>query len=254
MKLTVACVYVKGPYPFTAEYVVRLERMTRAYIRRPFEFVVLVDDKTHGETSSALRREKVGPDHRRNLVRIDSLSGVVPDNGAGYWNKLRLFDPTLEALQTGRILYLDLDVLVVQPLDVIIDFPADFALTTDALIKERAHLDRDRYGRRLVRRFNSSVMVWDAGRCAYLWRAWSPAAAQVYSTDQDWIGEKATAASGMPLEWFPRLGRLVKDAGFAANGFPMPPEARVMLTKKPKNHEARIRWRWFDQLWGGWTV
>lgn len=224
--LTVACVFVRGPYPYTADYVVRLERMVRRHLARPFHFVCLTD-----------RASELPPDI--DTIHIASLAGLVPDNGAGYWNKLRLFDP--EVGLTGRVLYLDLDSLVVAPLDPIVDYPAPLALTADAFVVERAHLNTDRKGRRLVRRFNSSVMVWDGGTQSELWTRWSPAIAQQLSTDQDWIGEQSEAAIGMPLEWFPRISRVQP---------PWPAEAKVVLVKKPKNHIAAEQWPWFEPMWG----
>lgn len=234
--LTVACVFVKGPYPYTAEYVVRLERMVARHLRRPFHFVCLTDRKSELPASI-------------DTIHVASLSGVVPDNGAGYWNKLRLFDPRVGL--TGRCLFLDLDTLVVAPLDPIVDYPGSIALTADAFVVERAHLNADRYGRRLVRRFNSSVIVWDGGTQSELWTRWTPAEAQRLSTDQDWIGEQSEEALGMPLEWFPRISHLVRDEGYAASGGPVPDAAKVILVKKPKNHEAVGRWSWFDAQWGG---
>lgn len=236
--LTVLCLYVRGPYPYTAEYVYRLERMVRRYLARPFRFVCLTDRP----------EELPGVD----TIVVESMQGVVPDNGAGYWTKLRVFDPELGLV--GRVLYLDLDVIVVNGLGPIVDFPAELALTSDAFVQERSHLCTDRYGRTLVRRFNGSVMVWDAGTQGFLWERWSPADAQRLSTDQDWIGEQAQDAAAMPLAWFPRMSHLVRDAAFAAAGGPYPPGATVVLTKKPKQHEAVRVWPWLDAAWGGWAA
>lgn len=224
--LTVVCVFVRGPYPYTADYVVRLERMVRRQLARPFRFVCLTD-----------RAEELPA--TIEAIRIRGLAGQVPNNGAGYWNKVRLFDPALHL--RGRVLYIDLDSLIVGPLEPIVDYPASLALTEDALVLERAHLNTDRYGRGLVRRFNSSVMVWDGGLHQDLWTRWTPAVAQRLSTDQDWIGEQAEDAVGMPLGWFPRISRVQP---------PWPADAKVVLVKKPKNHEAAQRWPWFEPLWG----
>lgn len=227
--LTVVCVLVAGPVAgYSIDYVVRLERMVRRYLRRPFQFVCLTDGS----------RGRL-PDHVET-VRIPSLDARVPWNGQGYWAKIELFNPALGF--RGRMLYLDLDTLVVAPLDPIVDFPAALALTEDAFVLERAHLDRDRYGRQLVRRFNSSVIVWNAGAADYLFMRWSPAVAQRLSTDQDWIGEQAPEARPMPLPWFPRISHVQP---------PWPSEAKVVLVKKPKPHEAVTRWPWFEPLWGG---
>lgn len=239
--LTVACVLVAGPVKgYSVDYVVRLERMVRRYLARPFRFVCLTDG-TRGALPSFI-----------DTIQIPSSEKAIPENGRGYWAKLQVFNPAHQF--TGRMLYLDLDTLVVAPLDPIVDFPALLALTADAFVVERAHLNTDRYGRRLVRRFNGSVMVWEAGTCAHLFTAWTPQDAQELSTDQDWIGEQAPDAQGMPYAWFPRISQLVKDPSFAAKGRPIPPEAKVILTKKPKNDGCVEQWPWFEPLWGGWAA
>ena len=244
--LNVVCLCVRGPYPYTMEYVVRLQRMVHANLKQPYEFKCFIDkdtlkDACQWKNKAADKEVPVHPSQTCEFKQIDSLFGVVPLNGVGYWNKLRLFDPALGL--RGRVLYIDLDSLIVGPLDPIVDYPADFALTTDALVKERAHLDRDRDGRRIVRRFNSSVMVWNGGEQADLWERWTPKVAKELSTDQDWIGEQSEGAVGMPLEWFPRLSRVGPPETWS-------PETKVILAKKPKNHEAVLRYPWFGPLWG----
>lgn len=226
--LTVACVFVKGPYPYTSDYVVRLERMVRRYLSRPFRFVCLTDQPAALPTIET--------------IPITSLEGLVPRNGVGYWNKMRLFDPAIGL--EGRVLYLDLDTLVVADLDPIVDFKAVFALTTDAFLNERPLLDKDRDGRRVVRRFNGSVMVFDVGvMTEAMFQHWNLDAAQLYSTDQDWIAAYAKEARGMPLEWFPRISQVQP---------PWPNGTKVVLTKKPKNAIWAEQHSWFNKAWGGW--
>ena len=229
--LTVCCVAVDGPVAgFTAEYVVRLERMVRKHLARPYRFVCFTDG-TKGELPKPIE-----------TVHVQKPSMEIPVNTRGIWTKLQVFNPD-HGLR-GRVLFLDLDVLVVAPLDPIVDFPAGLALTADALVEERAHLNKDRYGRRLVRKFNSSVMVWNAGAHDHLFTEWTIADAHEFSTDQDYIGERAPNAQGMPLEWFPRLSRIGPPETWSS-------DFKVILTKKPKNHEAVFAYPWFDAMWGG---
>lgn len=234
MTVTVACVYTSGPYPYTADYVIRLRRMAERFLPSMARFVCLTD------------RPDELPDVE--TIAVTSLAGIVPRNGEGYWQKVRLFDPTLGL--TGRVLYLDLDTLVVESLTPIVAHPASLAISADEFVHERASVTVDRHGRALRRRFNSSVMTWDAGTHGYLWNAWSPAETARLSTDQDWLGEQAVDAHPLPLEWFPRISRLVGDEGFARTGGPFPSAAKVVLTKKPKNHVCVERWPWFEPLWG----
>lgn len=223
--LTVCCLLVRGEYPYTPEYVLRLKAMCDRFCARPFRFCCLTDQP-----------EAMPSDvEARQISRFDGCHA--------YWSKLQLFDPRHG--WTGRMLYLDLDSLIVAPLDQIIDFPAEFALSEDAWVVERSHITKDRYGRQLVRRFNSSVMVWDGGTQTDLFTKWTLADAERLSTDQDWCGEQATRAKGMNLEWFPRAS-LVQP--------PWPSESKVVLCKKPKNVEACAKWPWFNEAWGGWAA
>lgn len=222
MKLTVVCVWVRGHVPFTAEYVVRLEAMVRRFVDREFSFVCLTD--------------------KPSMVPAGIQTIRVPSPGElkGWWSKLQVFSPAMGF--SGRVLYLDLDSLIVSALAPIIDYPAKFALIPHSGNFQGAP------GRAVVKLFNSSVMVWDAGEPATsvnvsdLFRRWTPDVANRLWGDQDWIGEQArTYARPMPLAWFPRLSEI--------QGPPFPEGAKVILAKKPKNLEAAKRWPWFAEAW-----
>lgn len=211
--LTVACVWVQGNVPFTAEYVTRLEGMCRRWIARDFRFVCLTD--------------------RPDAVLCESIRVKSPKQMCGWWSKVELFAPNLF---TGRVLYLDLDTLIVAPLDPVIDFPAPFALAPHAGTFEGKN------GLTVVKRFNSSVMVWDAGITTHLYEDWNPLVAMRLWGDQDWIGEQRPGAATMPALWFPRISEL-GDAGPSLS-------AKVVLCKKPKNLEAVKRYPWVRRAWG----
>lgn len=222
MSLTVACVWVRGHVPFTDEYVVRLEAMVRRFIDREFSFVCLTD------------KPSMVP------AGIETIRVPSPGELKGWWSKIHLFSPS-NGLR-GRVLYLDLDTLVVAPLAPIIDYPAKFALIPHSGRFEGTP------GRAVVKIFNSSVMVWDAGEAATsvnpsdVFRRWTPDVANRLHGDQDWIGELARSyARPMPLDWFPRLSEI--------QGPPFPDDAKVILSKKPKNLEAAKRWPWFAEAW-----
>lgn len=223
--LTVCCVLVQGEYPYTPEYVRRLKAMVDRYLTRPFRFVCVTD------------QSEVMP-AGVEAIPVERVAGCF-----AFWTKLRLFD--VARTWTGRVLYIDLDSLIVGSLDRIVNFPASLALAEDAYAFERAHLNRDRHGRLLVRKFNSSVMVWDAGTHTELWDTFTRADAERLSTDQDFIAEQAPDAQPMPLAWFPRASRVQP---------PWPADSTVVLAKKPKGLEACAKWPWFEPLWGGWAT
>ena len=135
------------------------------------------------------------------------------------------------------MLYLDLDSLIVSPLDDVIDYAAPFALAPDAGKFQGGE------GLAVVKRFNSSVMVWDAEHAALadLYTEWKPAVARRLWGDQDWIGEQYPDAAAMPAEWFPRLS--VKRETW-------PDSSKVVLCKVPKNAVAAKMWGWFNEAWG----
>lgn len=214
----VACVWVRGHVPYRAEYVHRFAGMVRRWLSVPFDLVCLTD-RRQAELPAGVHR-----------VAIPS-PGALP----GWWAKVRLFDPQL--LEHGRrVLYLDLDTLVVAPLEELLALEAPFVLAP--------HEGRfaGAGGRAVVRRYNSSVMVFTAGAQAALWSTWSPAVADRLWGDQDWIGEQVPKATTLPPAWVPRLSAIGADGPG--------PEARVVISKKPKNLEAARRWAWFDEAWG----
>jgi hypothetical protein len=217
--LTVACLLVRGEYPYTAEWVARLFRMVQQSVDRPFRFVCLTDQVTDVERAG-----------------LEAIPVTRWSNCFAYWTKLELFNPARQ--WPGRVLYLDLDVLIVASLAPIIDAPASFALTSDLIGKT----GRDSHGRAIVRRFNSSVMVWDGGTHTRLYEDWTPAAAARLSGDQDWIGEQAPEALGLSRTWFPRLSEVCDP--------PFSPDVKVILSKHPKNDVASDRKTWVREFWG----
>lgn len=216
MTFTVLCVWVRGHVPFTAEYVTRLRSMARRVLP-PHRFVCLTD----------------------NVAILPGDIEVIliptpPSHLKGWWAKVRLFDPGLPL--SGRLLYLDLDVLLVGDLMPVVNFPGRLALAPDG-----APTFRPRDGTQCVKRFNSSVMAWDYGAHPELFLEWNQYVAKRLWGDQDWIGERVPGASAMPGEWFPRLSAVVSP--------PWPEAAKVILCKKPKNEEAAQRFPWFVEAW-----
>ncbi len=218
--LTVCCLYVQGEYPYTLDYVTRLRDMVSRWIDRPFRFVCLTDQPW------ALPADI-------ETIPVTRLPGFA------FWTKLEVFNPA-RAWQ-GRVLYLDLDTLIVNALAPIIDFPASFAITDDRPLPGKRVRAQDRHGRQIVRRFNSSVMVWDGGTQTHLYRTFDASVAERLSGDQDWIGEREPKAAAMNRAWFPRLSE-VQAPPFG--------EAKVILSKHPKNHVAVDSLPWFAPLWG----
>jgi hypothetical protein len=200
---------------YSVEYVTRLHAMCRRFISEPFQFVCLTD---HPQVLPSTIM----------VVSIPSPKGMF-----GWWSKLELFNAAHGF--TGRMLYLDLDTLVVDSLDDVIGFPAPFALIP------HAGTFNGKNGLQVVKRFNSSVMVWDAGTQDHIYRNFAPKTAKRLWGDQDHIGEQCPFAAMMPTEWFPRLSEV---------DWPQVKDARVVLCKKPKNTVAAVQLRGFAEAWG----
>jgi hypothetical protein len=215
MKLTVACVFVTGHVPFQAEYVTRLRNM--AFRTLPdHEFICFTN------------RERELPLEMRK-IHVEPPRGVY-----AWWTKVQLFNAAHRL--TGRVLYLDLDVLLIKDVKDVVDYPSEFALVPDGAPGFKPKLPLV-----CVKCFNSSVMVFNAGVHPELYEAWNPFVARRLWGDQDWIGERVPKADRMPIEWFPRLSE-VPDGRWSA-------EAKVVLCKKPKNSEALVKYPWFKEAW-----
>ena len=217
MSLTVACVWVKGNVDYGVEYVSRLKAMCARHLVTPFRFVCFTD---RPDVVSAIG---------------DAVPIHLPRGMFGWWSKVEMFNPQ-HGLK-GRVVYLDLDTLVVDDLGPIVHFPADFALVP------HAGTFNGKNGLAVVKRFNSSVMVWDAGTKDHIYENWTPSVTKRLHGDQDWIGETCPDAAAMPLAWFPRLSELGGEP-------PKVPPAKVVLAKKPKNFEAAKRFQWVNEAWG----
>jgi hypothetical protein len=220
MSLTIACVWVQGHVPYGVEYVARLASSVRRSLARPSAFVCLTDQP------------------RRVPAGVIPLEVPSPRPLKGWWSKIELFRPSRF---TGRVLFLDLDSLIVDQLDPIVDYPAPFALVPHTG-KPAGTFPEGREGLTVVKRFNSSVMVWDAdGHLDRLCTDWSPRVAARLWGDQDWIGEQLPDAAAMPMTWFPRVSQ-IEDG-------PVPADAKVVLCKKPKNVIAARQWPWVQEAW-----
>lgn len=217
MMLTAACVFVRGHVDYGVEYVTRLRDMAHKLLPA-HRFLCFTD------------RPQLMPRHVQPVVIPPAARGVK-----AWWSKLQLFNPAHGLL--GRVVYFDLDVVLLRDLDAIVDYPADFALIPDGAGK----LWRPPDGKGCVRRFNSSVMVWEAGAVNSLFTGWTPDAATRLWGDQDWIGERMPDAVTMPLEWFPRIS--------ACRGEPPDSVAKVLLCKTPKNVAAARQYTWVREAW-----
>ena len=182
MRLTVACVNHGNYLGRGDEYVRRMQSMVSRHLSQPHEFVVLRDE------------------------------GAL----SGWWSKIELFRP---GRFVGRVLYLDLDSVVVGSLDALVEQPGiidlrDWGWVTDTLC--------------------SSVMVWDADEHRDIFDQFDWTIPHVYRGDQDWI----THVGG----WDKFAPPLCRSYRYHCVVRPPPGCVHVSMHGRPKPHEITTGW------------
>lgn len=216
MTFTLACVMVRGKRRrYTGEWVDRLRNMVARHTDRPFRTVCLTDQPEEMPR---------GVEH----VVIPPSAGV-----RGWWSKLYLFHPGMPF--DRRVLYLDLDMIVLGDLAPIIDFPVDFAICadTDSAWQGKGNLA-------VIKRYNSSCMVWDhLARERFFHDFRRPWARELWS-DQDALARMSPDERTFPQEWFTRIN---------PSSYPFHADAKLGLCVKWKNDKMMKEAIWFGQYW-----
>ena len=170
MDPVVCCVKWGTKYP--ARYANALHGMVQRNLGSPHDFVCLTDDPSGLDKAI--------------------LPVPLPDELHGYWNKISLFKRGV--FELGRtIVYLDLDVVVVGPLDFLLEDLGGFRIARHLGVKGG---------------FNSSVMRFQADQHANIYESFIDRAGEIvtsgrYVGDQDWIYEQVRDAT------FFRAGKIV---------------------------------------------
>lgn len=169
-------------------------------------------------------------------LRKDIQAIPIEHNPAlhGWWAKIKLFNPDLPFRNGQRLIYSDLDNLIVSNIDEIVQFPAKFALTsiTAPNFKPKG----------VITCYNSSFMAWNHGEKSEIYTEFNNSVPTKLRSDQDWmayiLGKNETV---MPSNWFQRLG-LCSEKG---------PEqtTKVVFCIKPKNHIAAKEIEWVRKIW-----
>lgn len=213
--ITVACVYWKGSFRgrenvYTTEWVRKLKDMVARNLPIPHRFVCLSNVDV--------------PCERIPLIH----------DWEGFWSKVELFRPDIFE---DRVLYLDLDTLVLQDLQEVINYPSPFAI----IGKDHYHTTK-REGKDFINWYNSSVMVWDAEKYHHIYRDFCPSIqmATLYG-DQDWIAIREPDLAKFPKDWIRKLRY------FPANH--KPPDLKIMLVMPMKNEIASQKYEWIKEIW-----
>ena len=155
--ITVACVDSGNYLGRGREYVEKLRLIVARHLSVPHVFVCLTD---YGP---------VGDEHGDWPTFFIGISG----ERKGWWAKTELFKPGI--FPAGeRVLYLDLDTVVVGSLD--------------ELVKHKGILHLDRWGWE-KKVYGSGVMIWDSGEHAEIWTKFTPDVPKRHEGDQNWLTE-----------------------------------------------------------------
>lgn len=150
-------------------YVNNLARGVRRHLTRPHRFICFTDDAA-------------GLDDGIEALPLPDL-GLPPGHGDTRWRKLALFRRDLAGL-SGTALFLDLDLIVVGPLDPFFDLPGPFHIIRDDDLFRPKPLRRINPGRDTFLHSvgNSSVFRYEIGGHAYILDAFTadPAAATAH--------------------------------------------------------------------------
>jgi hypothetical protein len=216
MTLTVACVLRTGQrvvdkQPYSVAHVVKLRNGVAAHLTTPHRFVCLTD-QIEAVTAAG----------------IDTLPLVV--DYPGWWSKMNLYAPDL---LTGPTLYLDLDSLVVGPLEPLFRTTPGITMVPDFYYPET---------------MNSSAMAW-RGDLSGLWEAFTDNATRIMQAydaygkarvgDQGYVHD-TLAAMGEPIGVFDP-GHVVSLKRDCKDG--PPPDARVISCHgRPKCDSPEAGW------------
>jgi len=231
--LTVACVYWKGYFEgrediFNSIYVDKLFNMVKRNLTIPFNFVCLTNYIDH-----------------HTMYDTEPLQ----NNWPGWWSKVELFRP---GLFEGRVLYIDLDTLILKDLSAFVNFPSNFAtIRTLVSFEEPSVVSEDEYrsGRARVKRggkwevfmYNSSVMVWDVSKTSEnIYNHFTLESIQKYRGDQDYLADVFPLADIFPRGWVRKLKEI------DGNSYD---DCKIILCTPTKNEQVIKNYELVTSIW-----
>lgn len=197
MDLTVVC--LKWGDRYGPEYVNILKAMVERNLHIPHRFLCVTDDPEGVEAETV----------------------PLEDDLPIWWGKVGFFKKRPYGI-TGRILYLDLDVVIVDSIDEIACFNSRFGIIDDWNLPG----------------YNSSVFVLDSGSQKRVWTKFSRDVMDKYPGDQDWITQKGNADT-FPEGWC---------TSFRKHGLDKPRGKVVCFHGLPKPKECG---GWVSRYWHG---
>jgi hypothetical protein len=214
-ELIIACVWVGDKYPF--QYVTALRNMVARHMTQPYTLACLTDQ----------------PERCSEVTFIDvSAAGLH-----GWWAKMLLFEPQWRGL--SKIVYLDLDTLVIGNLAPLVDVAGEFAIL-ESPVRLAGHPN-------YPCQYNSSAMVIGRGQCTFVWQKFQRNSDQLIFKHERY-GDQAALQELYPAA--PYLQRLLP--GFFCNYRDLtshkPKAAVINFGGRHKPHVCDIPW--VQKEWG----
>ena len=228
-KVTFATCYWKGKFRgrenvYTPDWVFRMERM----VKRNFSFA----KSTRFVCLTNVDLEPSRPTDTQCETIPLKYSNILK----GWWSKMELFRSDLFT-PGERVIYLDLDLVILNDLSPFVSFDADFGI-----VKSFGNPNKEKG---TVHKYNSSVMVFNAHSevVRHLWEHFivTENVQNDYRGDQDFIGDVVTAKT-FPENWITKL-RYLDDPN------KKPKEPKIVLCMPKKNNIAAGRYDWVREIW-----
>jgi len=228
--ITIACVLWKGNFEapkyksvkYTEEWVRKMRNMVARNMTEPYDFVCLsnVDFKMKG-------------------VKVIPLRYDLP----GWWSKMELFRDDL-SIRKGRVLYLDLDLVILSSLSPFINFEGEVGICSSFVDNTDANDPGIRRG------YNSSVIVFDYPTTLPIWSTFIKRKEHWLKQcrgDQDYLKTTFRDFKQFPRSWIKKLGQCLN----MRQQFVLPQGVKIILCMhlRRKNPQAAQRYRLIRQLW-----
>ena len=213
--ITICC--LKQGKKYNATYVNRLYNMVSRNMSEPFKFVCFTDNRL------GINKE------------VDMFP--LPYNAEGWWGKMGLYKQKIDGVDTEKLLFLDLDVVITGRLEQICNYESDFAMAKDYPYHYLPPNDkRQKWG-------NTSVVLLKVGSQSKIWEAYNQQGCPEVDRfgDQEWIYEQFYGCCDLMPESFVQSYKLHNLAGDKI------PECSVVMfhgTPKPPDCGG-----WVKRLW-----
>ena len=224
--LNVVCVLWQGNFrkrTFNSEWVIKLKNMVERNLPIPHNFYCLSN------------------------VDIPTIN-VIPlkHNYPGWWSKIELFRPDLPI--EGRILYIDLDSLIVNDLSELANFDSKFAILNRISMEEKTNYlvkswvsGNDKLPGRIIRNYNSSAMLFDKGQGQEIYTEFTEQVMEDFRGDQDWIGYLKPGLDKLPNKWFCKLKNCIDGSIYN--------DIKIIGCLPYKNDQASELFPWVKKIW-----